>query len=494
MAFIKTDSDDSGVDMFTNINALLEQGSETSKRPDILNANCGFSSPFAPGSFSSPQPSNGWSSFPPTPTSSRSCSPVEDELRLEAIMGRNLISRMNCPTACQSMGGWITPPGSLPPTPPTFSPLSPASAELDHSMVFGFPGSFIPRHTVMPSTHQCQHLEEQQQSLGSPENGPLSPMSTANLLMDRRWGFTPNSNTGISPMQQDIRQAILQQAAASTSNEVTYTWSGQLPPRHYKNPTYSTKVFLGGVPWDITESTLIQSFKPFGNVRIEWPGKEGRHAVNPPKGYVYLVFDSEKSIKALLSSCTQDCSNGGDWYFQLSSRRIRCKEVQVIPWVLVDSNYVCGRYQKLDPSKTVFVGGLHGMLNAEGLAHIMQDLFGGVVYAGIDTDKHKYPIGSGRVTFNNHKSYMKAVCAGFIELKTPKFTKKVQVDPYLEDSICGTCHTNPGPYFCRELSCFKYYCRSCWQWHHSIEGLRHHKPKTRTSKTASSTTIGLFGF
>ena len=23
----------------------------------------------------------------------------------------------------------------------------------------------------------------------------------------------------------------------------------------------------------------------------------------------------------------------------------------------------------------------------------MQDLFGGVVYAGIDTDKHKYPIG-----------------------------------------------------------------------------------------------------
>jgi hypothetical protein len=36
---------------------------------------------------------------------------------------------------------------------------------------------------------------------------------------------------------------------------------------------------------------------------------------------------------------------------------------------------------------TVFVGALHGMLNAEGLAHIFNDLFGGVVYAGIDTDK-----------------------------------------------------------------------------------------------------------
>lgn len=29
----------------------------------------------------------------------------------------------------------------------------------------------------------------------------------------------------------------------------------------------------------------------------------------------------------------------------------------------------------------------------EGLAYIMNDLFGGVVYAGIDTDKHRYPIG-----------------------------------------------------------------------------------------------------
>jgi len=37
------------------------------------------------------------------------------------------------------------------------------------------------------------------------------------------------------------------------SNEPTYTWSGQLPPRNYKNPIYSNKIFLGGVPWDITE-------------------------------------------------------------------------------------------------------------------------------------------------------------------------------------------------------------------------------------------------
>ena len=47
----------------------------------------------------------------------------------------------------------------------------------------------------------------------------------------------------------------------------------------------------------------------------------------------------------------------------------------------------------------------------------------GVVYAGLDTDKYKYPIGSGRVTFNNSRSYMKAVAAAFIEIKTPRFSK-----------------------------------------------------------------------
>ena len=81
----------------------------------------------------------------------------------------------------------------------------------------------------------------------------------------------------------------------------------------------------------------------------------------------------------------------------------------------------------MDASKTVFVGALHGMLSAECLSNIFQDLFKGVVYAGIDTDKYKYPIGSGRVVFNNTHSYMKAVSAAFIEIKTAKFTKKVMI-------------------------------------------------------------------
>lgn len=33
------------------------------------------------------------------------------------------------------------------------------------------------------------------------------------------------------------------------------------------------------------------------------------------------------------------------------------------------------------------------MITAEVLCNVLNDLFGGVVYAGIDTDKYKYPIG-----------------------------------------------------------------------------------------------------
>ena len=190
---------------------------------------------------------------------------------------------------------------------------------------------------------------------------------------------------------------------------------------------------------------MIQAFRPYGNIRIEWPGKDSSSI---PKGYLYIIFEHEKQVRSLLSACTQDFGNGGgSWYFkvislkvleflhffknvtifQVSSKRMRNKEVQVIPWVIGDSTYVRCPTSRMDANKTVFVGALHGMLSAECLANIFQDLFKGVVYAGIDTDKYKYPIGSGRVVFNNNHSYMKAVSAAFIEIKTTKFTKKVSI-------------------------------------------------------------------
>ncbi|XP_042332566.1 cytoplasmic polyadenylation element-binding protein 1 isoform X5 [Sceloporus undulatus] len=325
------------------------------------------------------------------------------------------------------------------------------------------------------------HLDQDQATIAAVTSTPTS--------IPKQWPGTstwPSWNLPDSP--EDLfsieREAKLHKQAAAM-NEATCTWSGQLPPRNYKNPVYSCKVFLGGVPWDITEAGLISTFRVFGSLRVEWPGKDSKHPRCPPKGYAYLVFESEKSVRALLQNCSRDVlspSGLSEYYFKMSSRRMRCKEVQVIPWVLADSNFVRSPTQRLDPGKTVFVGALHGMLNAEALAGILNDLFGGVVYAGIDTDKHKYPIGSGRVTFNNQRSYLKAVSAAFVEIKTTKFTKKVQIDPYLEDAMCQVCRSQPGPFFCRDQVCFKYFCRSCWHWKHSMEILHHHRPLMRNQK------------
>uniref|UniRef100_A0A3B3SP51 Cytoplasmic polyadenylation element binding protein 1 n=1 Tax=Paramormyrops kingsleyae TaxID=1676925 RepID=A0A3B3SP51_9TELE len=214
------------------------------------------------------------------------------------------------------------------------------------------------------------------------------------------------------------REARLHRQAAAV-NEATLTWNGQLPSRSNKNAQYSCKVFLGGVPWDVTEAGLINTFSAYGPLSVEWPGKDGKHPRCPPKGKVQ------------------------------KSQRGRGAE----------------------PQRT----------SGEGWGRILL-----VMYAGIDTDKHKYPIGSGRVTFNNQRSYLKAVSAAFVEIKTPKFTKKVQIDPYLEDSMCHVCNRQPGPFFCRDQACFKYYCRSCWHWQHSMDALSSHRPMMRNQKNQDS--------
>jgi cytoplasmic polyadenylation element-binding protein len=59
----------------------------------------------------------------------------------------------------------------------------------------------------------------------------------------------------------------------------------------------SPKFFVGGIPPNTPEYVLVQTFKPFGNIRIEWPAKDNA-------GYLYVIFEHEKQLRSLLENCT----------------------------------------------------------------------------------------------------------------------------------------------------------------------------------------------
>lgn len=377
--------------------------------------------------------------------------------------------------------------------------------------------------------------------------------------------------TSVSQHQQPgainsaVETAAKKYRCAAQISEATCCWKGKLPPKQYKTPiVYSTKVFVGGLPWDITEEDIVKEFGVFGPCRVEWTNKEkfnanqhnnvqvhsngeydnhnnyngnnhhnnngyhnnnnhhnngyrnnrhsmggnmngsnvningqngsnnnngnnnsdpfnnSKHRLSP--GFAYVIYESEYSVRSLVGNCIEDYQNGRDrveYYFKISTRRVRNKEVQIIPWILADNNFALCTPKELDPKKTVFVGNLHGTMTARDLAHIMNELFGCVVYAGIDIDKLKYPIGSGRVTFSHQQNFMRAVRAAFVDIQSSKFSKRIQIDPYLEDVQCCLCYGDKGIYFCRDFQCFNYYCGCCWEKQHSYNQLGNHKPLMR---------------
>ena len=127
-----------------------------------------------------------------------------------------------------------------------------------------------------------------------------------------------------------------------------------------------------------------------------------------------------------------------------------------------DADFVLDASLPLDPRKTVFVGGvprplkagrrvirLQSIQNFDGkkclthfffllrtrqihpveLALIMDRLYGGVCYAGIDIDPElKYPKGAGRVAFSNQQSYIAAISARFVQLQHGDIDKRVCAD------------------------------------------------------------------
>jgi cytoplasmic polyadenylation element-binding protein len=112
----------------------------------------------------------------------------------------------------------------------------------------------------------------------------------------------------------------------------------------------------------------------------------------------------------------------------------------------------------------------------------MDRLYGGVCYAGIDTDPElKYPKvwyslckilsklnlkilpyqGAGRVAFSNQQSYIAAISARFVQLQHNDIDKRVEVKPYvLDDQMCDECQGQRcsgkfAPFFCANVTCLQ---------------------------------------
>ncbi|XP_056327542.1 cytoplasmic polyadenylation element-binding protein 3 isoform X5 [Danio aesculapii] len=243
---------------------------------------------------------------------------------------------------------------------------------------------------------------------------------------------------------------------------------------------YSRKVFVGGLPPDIDEDEITNSFRRFGHLVVDWPHKAESKSYFPPKGYAFLLFQEESSVQALIDACIEE---DGKLYLCVSSPTIKDKPVQIRPWNLSDSDFVMDGSQPLDPRKTIFVGGVPRPLRAVELAMIMDRLYGGVCYAGIDTDPElKYPKGAGRVAFSNQQSYIAAISARFVQLQHNDIDKRVEVKPYvLDDQMCDECQGSRcggkfAPFFCANVTCLQYYCEYCWASIHSRAGREFHKP------------------
>lgn len=354
------------------------------------------------------------------------------------------------------------------------NPISPVSTTSGCRTFNGKPfqeiNEFVPRSSgnYQNNTSNNSHNKSNYGNLSVKLNN-ISQYSASSLKSpngSRNGGcFSPNQH---SPSSSGSTTSSPQSQITISPNN-SLIWLGRLPPKIYSTESaYSRKVFLGGLPWDADQYSLLAMLQQFGQVKLEVPGKDAKHPRMPNKiqerntpGYLYIIFDQEASVKGLLESCHKTSKNGGEHFYTnviISNNNnngnhsyrhnhhgrldlpgmMRTKEVEVIPWNQDDTSYVprgdlANLPSKIDSKCTIFVGGLHGMLTARGLAQVMTETFGEVIHAGLDTDKYKYPIGSGRVTFRRREDYVKAIKARFVNIKantsvndpSPKFEKTV---------------------------------------------------------------------
>jgi cytoplasmic polyadenylation element-binding protein len=310
----------------------------------------------------------------------------------------------------------------------------------------------------------------------------------ANISQQQSFLWSNTQNLYDDQTQSALKRPLIKSKAPSNfvnsgTNEVKFqnkTKNFQFFKQIDPNEVFSKKVFVGGLPPDIDEYQIIMHFSRFGQLKVDWPHKSESKSYFPPKGYVFLIFFQEKCVQNLINICS---IHDGKYYTSVSSPSIQDKPVQIRPWFLNDSDFMMETSSLLNLRKTIFVGGVPRPIKARELAQIMNNLYGGVCYAGIDTDPElKYPKGAGRVSFSNRQSYIAAINARFVHIQNGDVDKRVEIKPYvLDDQFCDECYdtrceNRHAPYFCANVLCLNYYCESCWSQVHSNPGREYHKP------------------
>uniref|UniRef100_A0A1I8B4D0 Cytoplasmic polyadenylation element-binding protein 1 n=1 Tax=Meloidogyne hapla TaxID=6305 RepID=A0A1I8B4D0_MELHA len=234
---------------------------------------------------------------------------------------------------------------------------------------------------------------------------------------------------------------------------------------------FSRKVFVGGLPFDITENDLQKTFNRYGKFNIEWDSRSsdkkyrgGNRLIR--KGYAFLIFDKEISVQRLMNE--EVFREGLHYYLNISTAESH-KKVQIRPWRLDDCCYIENPSEQLNPRYTIFLGALPRHIRADMLANLLKERFGPVCYAGIDTDPTlNYPQGAARITFRMYNSYVNAIKNRYITIPNDGCTKRLEIKPYiLDDQQCDNCHGKfcariPATLFCPDIECLQYYCEICW--------------------------------
>ncbi|PAV56220.1 hypothetical protein WR25_01296 [Diploscapter pachys] len=365
----------------------------------------------------------------------------------------------------------------------------------------------------------ARQLMQNPYGLPPPIPTSLLDMDTVSLSMSMsNLGLTPPISAP-SPISTTVAQSSHHLASLVPSSLGLATSSLLRPPRvspgvpstllkfEQQEEIYARKVFVGGLPIDITSEEIYSTFQVFGNVVVDWPrrpenanrnnalhdddimnqlmGGGGHKTARSMTGYVFLVFEEELAVQRLVKACHME---GDRYYLFVSSPTMRDKPVQIRPWRLSDIDFVPHPKMELDPRRTVFIGGVPRPTRARELAECLEKIYGSVAYVGIDIDPElKYPKGAARVTFSTTAAFVHAIAGRYVNVFHSDSQKRVEIKPYvLDEQYCDECdgkrcENRYAPYFCGDVGCLQYYCYACWDAIHERPNSKrsNHKPLVR---------------